>query len=300
MPAPLTAGQAARAAHGFTYRSGPFVLRVHSPLRSVRRMLAWCYGESALPAYPGLVDLHLGLVHGPWHRRLLAPQVHFRFEGRRPFEPYPRAHAFPLLEWGTNWCLSSRAHRFLLLHAGALERDGQALLLPAMPGAGKSTLTAVLAHRGWRLLSDEFGLVDLQGEQVHPLPRAIPLKNNSIDLLRDYAPASAIGPLYRRTRKGDVAHLRPPADALARQAETARARWVLFPRYRPGSGLRIRPLPKAVAFTRLAQNSFNYRLLGGAGFAALVALIDRCDCFTAEYSDLEAMLAALGRLAAAP
>jgi predicted ATPase len=32
-----------------------------------------------------------------------------------------------------------------------VERDGHALILPAMPGSGKSTLTAALVQRGWRL-----------------------------------------------------------------------------------------------------------------------------------------------------
>ena len=46
----------------------------------------------------------------------------------------------------------------LLLHAG-VERDGLALICPPS-WSGKSTLTAALSLRGWRLLSDEFGAFD--------------------------------------------------------------------------------------------------------------------------------------------
>ena len=52
-------------------------------------------------------------------------------------------------------------NQFLLLHAGAVERGGGAVLLPAQPGSAKSTLAAALACSGFRLLSDQFGVVSL-------------------------------------------------------------------------------------------------------------------------------------------
>jgi HprK-related kinase A len=220
----------------------------------------------------------------------------FRFENRTPFEPYPQNHAFPLLEWGTNWCIAMRGHRFLMLHAGVLERNGKALILPAMPGSGKTTLAAALAHRGWRFLSDEFALVDGDQGMVHPLPRAAPLKNDAIDVIRAFAPAAEIGPVFEKTRKGTVAHLRPPRDALERQHETAEPAWIVFPRYIAGHGLRIRTLSRGMAFTRLSQNSFNYRILGATGFERLTTLIRRCACFSAEYGRLDDIAAAVESL----
>lgn len=282
----------------FIYRAGPFVVAVHTALPDLRERLDWCYGAVREPADGTLVQFNVGIGPGPSWRRLLAPQAVFRYEQRNPFEPYPLDHAFPLLEWGTNWCIGDRGHQFLLLHAGVVERAGWALILPALPGSGKTTLTVALTQRGWRFLSDEFTLVDLVTGDIHPLPRAAPLKNASIDVIRRFAPTVELGPVYTKTRKGNVAHLRPPADALARQQETARPAWVLFPRYRAGHPLALTPLTPSLAFTRLAQNSFNYRLLGADGFRALTRLIAGCGCYAADYGDLDGIIAACDGLPA--
>ena len=41
----------------------------------------------------------------------------------------------------------------------------------------------------------------------------------------------------------------------------------------------------------LAENAFNYRTKGHAGFEQLASLIDRCDCYSLEFSSLDAALA---------
>jgi HprK-related kinase A len=200
-----------------------------------------------------------------------------------------------LLEWGLNWCIATQAHQFLMLHSAVVEKNGDSLILPALPGAGKSTLCAALSHRGWRLLSDEFGLIEPETKRVLPLPRAVPLKNRSIEVIRRFAPEAHLGPVFENTRKGTVAHMRPPGDSLARQREPARPRWILFPRFQANADLTIRPIEKAVAFIRLSQNSFNYRLLGALGFRTLAPLIRTCNCYSLRFGDLDEVVAALDR-----
>ena len=102
-------------------------------------------------------------------------------EHARHFNPLPAEQAFPLLEWGLNWCVATQCHQYLILHAAVLERGGRALIMPAPPGSGKSTLCAALVARGWRLFSDELALIEIGGGQIVPLPRPISLKNESID-----------------------------------------------------------------------------------------------------------------------
>ena len=281
---------------GTLFQTGPFIVRIETPFSELRERLAWCYGHNPALAPDSLVQFQIRIDRGSWLRGGIAPQAVFRFENSTPFQPFPRNHAFPLMEWGLNWCIANRAHQFLMLHSAVVERDGRALILPATPGSGKSTLAAALALVGWRLLSDEFGLVDYQTGLLHPLPRAVPLKNASIDLIRRFAPMAAIGPTYARTRKGDVAHMRPPLESLRRQQETARPACIVFPRFVPDSPVRLQQQQESLAFTRLAHNSFNYRLLGAVAFTQLGALVQHSRCYDLQYGRLEDVIPALQRL----
>jgi HprK-related kinase A len=203
---------------------------------------------------------------------------------------------FPLLEWGLNWCVATYAHQFLMLHSAVVEKHGRALLLPAWPGSGKSTLCAALVYRGWRLLSDEFGLIRPGTSAIVPFPRCIPLKNESIGILRDFAPDAVMGPIFPKTRKGDVAHLKPPAESVNRSEEAAAPALVVFPRYIPDQRARLRSLTKARAFMKLAGNAFNYELLGEQGFRTVASLIQSCDTYLFHYADLHEAVEVLDSL----
>src|SRR5690606_29629152 len=181
-----------------------------------------------------------------FHVRLTSPRRLFRsrrvrlvVDGRVPHEDLPLDQALAVLEWGINLVIALRMPAFLLLHSAALERNGGLLLLPAAPGFGKTTLCAALAHRGFRLFSDEFGLVRPGTIDFLPLPRPMPLKNESIDVIRAFAPDAEIGPTIHNTRKGTIAHVKAPTDSVQRSAETAQVRWVVFPRWEAGRSLSL-------------------------------------------------------------
>ncbi len=276
-------------------QAGVFRYRLQSSLASIEQGLRQLYG-----GYPCLppechADFALRLDPGRGLHRWWRPQVRFSSDGERPFEPLPQSHAFAQMEWAMNWCVSTRAHQYLMLHAAVLERGGQALLMPAPPGSGKSTLCAALTHSGWRLLSDELCLLGLDDRRLHPAVRPVSLKNNSLDVIRRYAPQAEFGAVTRGTTKGDVVHMKVPQAQVDRMAECAQARLIVFPRYAAGEPTRIQPLPKAPAMIELGKNSFNYLILGLQGFEALGALLEDCDCYELRYADLHD---AIPRLAA--
>ena len=295
----LSTGELLRQARaeGFCFTSGPFRIQLRTPLRALVSTFQQLYGELPLEPPRGIRDFHLEVAPVPGIRRWWRPQAYFYLDGQRPFEPYPLAHAFPLFEWGLNYSMALRAHQYCLLHSAVVERQGHALVLPAMPGSGKSTLCAALMLKGWRLLSDEFGIVLPNSGQLLPMPRAIPLKNASIEVIRRFSSQGRLGPLFAGTRKGDVAHLAPTAISLQRQHEEAAPRWILFPRYRQGSATRLRPLARSQAFLRLSNNAFNYHLLGETAFVALTRMVQACQCYSFEYSNLDEAVEVLGALA---
>ncbi|MEZ5306964.1 MAG: hypothetical protein R2684_07455 [Pyrinomonadaceae bacterium] len=59
--------------------------------------------------------------------------------------------------------VAENAENCVFVHAGALEKNGGALLLPGNSFAGKTTLTVELLKRGFRYLSDEYGVIGPNG-----------------------------------------------------------------------------------------------------------------------------------------
>lgn len=68
------------------------------------------------------------------------------------------------------------------LHAGAVARDGRALVLVGESGKGKSTLTASLVRRGWDYLSDEVAVIHPETRMVLPFAKALDLDDEACRL----------------------------------------------------------------------------------------------------------------------
>lgn len=283
---------------GLRLRLGPVATEIRSPFAVVASGLALLYAKHEVLGAGDFADFRVAVEPPFGVRRFVAPQALFKFDGNTRFRPLPAAQAFPLLEWGLNWCITMHCHQYLIIHSAVLERNGRALLLPAPPGSGKSTLCAALVARGWRLLSDELALIELDGTRVVPIPRPISLKNRSIDTIARFWPDAAIGDVVPDTLKGSVAHVRPPADSVQRALESAVPAWVVLPRYENGAAMELAALPKCDAFMRLVDSAFNYSVHGRAGFDALAALVDGSDCYAFTYGGaLDEAVAAFDRFA---
>jgi HprK-related kinase A len=286
-----------RLARGtLTLELGPFRARVRSRLASLHGLAADLYPDYPVAPPEALADFHVRVDRVRSLTSPLRPTVGFWIDGRQRFPPSPVEHALPILEWGLNWCVADRAHHLLMLHAAVVERGGRALILPAWPGHGKSTLCTALVFSGWRLLSDEFGLVRPRDGALLALPRLIPLKNESIEVIRGFAPGAHLGPSFFGTRKGTVAHVRPPRESIERSAETARPAWLVFPRWVAGAPVLLEPLPPAEAFLTVASNAFNYETLGETAFELVSRMVADCGCYALTYSRLPEAVTALDRL----
>lgn len=285
------------AGPGLCVSFGAFNTRIRSGFGSLAPLLQRLYDGYPLVPTKGIHDFDVQ-VRPSSRLRPGRRQARFVVDGRVPFWPLPAAHALPALEWGINWCIATRSHHYLMLHSAVVERGGNAILFPAWPGHGKSTLCTALVHSGWRLLSDEFGLIRPEDGVLVPLPRLIPLKNASIEVIRNFCPGAVIGPAFFGTRKGTVAHVRPPADSLARAQEVATPRWLVFPRWVADAPLSLEPVSKEQAFLMVATNAFNYEVMGEVAFRIVTDMVRRCDCFSLTYSDLDEAITALGRLGA--
>ena len=271
---------------GLTIRTGPFVYTIRTNLHEIAAFMGLVYAETPVIDRPAFSDFQLG-VHAcrpyfrPWSRHAVVSMG-----GVPLFSSFPRQEMFAYLEWGMNGCIARHAHHFLMLHAASLETNGKAVLFLGKAGAGKSTLAAALVSRGWRLLSDEFGLVDMETSRCLSLARPVCLKNEAIELIRLWDPAVTTTVPADVRRKGLLCHMPPPSESVRRVGEPATPAAMVFLNFQPGMAARLDVIPKSEAMKRAIECSFNYRQLGRAGFDRLVELVDTCGCYELTYGDL--------------
>ncbi|MGN6277610.1 MAG: HprK-related kinase A [Sphingomonas sp.] len=275
--------------HVFEVRIGPVGFRVGSDWRAPIAELERLYASYPVPE-DGIPDFTVRLFAArPW-RRWLRPAVTLGGDFVLPdAAPLPLSQGLLAAEMAMNLQMALGQRRYLLLHASTVERDGRALLMTGLSGAGKSTLAALLGARGWRLMGDEFALVDPATGLIHAFPRLVSLKNAAIDVVRAAVPAGRFGPLLAGTPKGDIHHLVPDAAAIERMAEPARPALLLFPRF--GFEAAERGLRPSEVFVRLTQASTNYVALGERGFEAMTRLVQDVPARAIDYPDTEAGIA---------
>jgi HprK-related kinase A len=277
--------------HVFTVRIGPVGFRVGSDWRAPIEQLTDLYAGYPQPE-DGVPDFTVRLfARRPW-RRVVRPSVMIGGDYILPdAAPLPLAQGLLAAEMGMNLQMALGQRRYLLLHASAVERDGRALLMTGVSGAGKSTLAALLSHRGWRLMGDEFALLDPQTGLIHAFPRLVSLKNQAIGVVERAVTGARFGPLLAGTPKGDIRHMVPDAAAVAAMSIPAAPALLLFPSF--GHAPAARNVPVSEAFVRLTQASTNYVAMGERGFGALTRLVKAIPAQAIDYPDTDQAIAAV-------
>lgn len=273
----------------FSFSAGPFNFQLNTDVPQLARYIKQHYRHALFtPNQESFIDFHVAVEKGPLYRRLIAPQVIFSTNYTYPFKPLPLDQAHAMMEWGINWVVANSAHQFFIIHAGVLEKDGKAVIISAPPGSGKSTLCAYLASRGWRLLSDELALVDPKSLQTYGLGRPVNLKNQSIDLMKNYFDADHFSAVAKDTHKGTVSLLRAPKQSVLQSSKPAMPCLMLFVRYEPDERCYSEFIAPAKALTELISNTFNFTELNQQGFDVAKRLVNQAPTMYLEYNDFEA------------
>ena len=272
---------------GLLLAVGPVVYRIKSRLPVIAEGLAKLYAD-----YPGMPesyfsDHEISLNKKGIFGRLVSPKVYFGYDHTFPFAGMTLGQAYAFLEWGMNWCISVHHNEYLKIHAAVVAKNGKAVVMPGQPGAGKSTLSAALTLRGWRLLSDEHALIQLCSPKVVPVCRPVSLKNESIDIIKSFDNDAVFGPVSLDTHKGKVSHLKADLHPDSHKLEPLEVAKIVFPRYVPDAKTTLSRKSKAEIFMRAAEQSFNYSLHGLRGFHAMKNLVSVSECSELIYSDLD-------------
>lgn len=166
--------------------------------------------------------------------------------------------------WDVHQLVPKTARDFLFLHAGAVARDGAALVLPARMDSGKSSLVTALLRSGWSYLSDELGSVDPITDRIYPFPKLISLDEASLGFFPGLAGAlgdQEVTPLPERFVR--------PEDAGSSVGAPAPARWIVFPTADWSGEARLTPMTSAQAVEKMAENCFNLYRYGERGVILL-------------------------------
>lgn len=281
---PAAAVASALSSDGLYVRFGPFVTRLRSNAPAVATHLQAIYPHHEV-ADDAFAESTITIRVARNRRRPWEKLATILIDEREFMYPLKARMAVPMLEWGMNWVIASRAHQFLLCHSAVLEKRGRAILMPAVSGAGKSTLTALLISAGWRLFSDEFAVVRPSDLALLPMPRALSLKNQSIELVKRLHPDAAFTAKFEHTVKGTLAFMSAPADAIERCNEHAPLGMIVFPQYAEGTTLDVEPVEHASTFSDFVGHSMNYAALGERGFRCVASLVESAPAFKLTYGD---------------
>jgi HprK-related kinase A len=137
----------------------PFSFSVKTDLPQVIENLSTIYGKRFKKHIDEVADYELSVQKSSGIRSFIRPQACFFCDQQEPFKPLSLQKAYAFLEWGMNWTVAANEVQNVIIHSAVLAKGNKAILFPAPPDSGKSTLTAYLAHNGWRLLSDEMALI---------------------------------------------------------------------------------------------------------------------------------------------
>lgn len=172
--------------------------------------------------------------------------------------------------------VQERVRDYLLLHSGAVAKDGGAVLLPAKMDSGKSSTVVALLEAGFSYLSDEFGAIDPVTMRAYPVPKAIHLS----------WPAMKLFPgLDRRLddrggMNGEIAErFVRPRDLGAETAGPAAIRSIVFITPDFDGPPRLTPVTSAQAVEDMAGTSFNLYRYGERGVILLSRIAKAAPAF---------------------
>lgn len=280
--------------HSIRLGVGPAQFRIGSDWAQPVAQLAKLYASYPVAEGSANATVHLFAAR-PW-RRFIRPAVHIGGDFTIPDAlPLPLSMGLLAAEMAMNLQMALGWRRHMLLHASAVTRGGRALIMSGASGSGKSTLAALLGESDdWRLMGDEFTLLDPASGDALAFPRPVSLKNAAIEEMEARVPADRFGPLLRGTPKGDIRHMVPRAEALAAMHQPAAPALILFPRF--GAELSVARIAPSELFVRLTEASTNYAMLGEAGFAALTRLVTSVPALAVSYPDSASGLALIEQL----
>jgi hypothetical protein len=178
-------------------------------------------------------------------------------------------------------------------HAGGVAHDGNAILLPADPESGKSTLTAGLVRAGLQYLSDETVAFRPGENMIEPYPKPLSLDTGSWHLFPELEP---FADLPDDDYKQDQWHVPPDAIRTGAAAGPCPARLLVFPKYVDGARTELSPIGRAEGLVELARNTFSFNERSRFALEELSRVVRELDCYRLTVGNLDDAVARVNDL----
>ena len=175
------------------------------------------------------------------------------------------------------------------VHGAAVTRGDDCVLMPAVSGRGKTTLTAALLASGWGYCTDDLALLDGDPLRLRAVPTCLGLKRGSWDVLAGVFPQIEDLPVHIRADGKEVRYLAPPASVLPPpEADSYRVRAVVLPAYEQEGKTRLLGISPGEGLKRLTQAGYDLpRRLDRRSLTRLIDWISDIPCFELRYGRLD-------------
>lgn len=146
----------------------------------------------------------------------------------------------------------------LVLHASAIEMDGNAFAIVGLKGQGKSTTAAGLHQRGYELIADDIVAIDMTNPESPLVLPGIP----QIKLWPDSVAAFKMNPSCMSLLHSELEKLAQRVTVVSEQLpRPLKSLYILD----QGETHQIETLPMMEAFSAIIQNAYAARFIGKAG-----------------------------------
>jgi sugar lactone lactonase YvrE len=195
------------------------------------RRLAQClydyYPDYPLAPDDSFADGEIRLLGQSLVARVLRRPLCLGLEDGLPFTECAPGALLAHLEWAINWCVASRAHHYLMLHAAVIERNGHALRVVSPDGRIR-TVVNIAGKKGATGDGGEAALATMSGPKHLCIDRddSVLIADAENNLIRRYVPATGKILRVAGTGKKGAAGLGGPPE----QCELARPHGVTVAR----------------------------------------------------------------------
>jgi hypothetical protein len=197
---------------------------------------------------------------------------------RKKYHTKRKAELFSYLEWMITCNALSHLEKFLQLHAGAVIKDGEkVILLPAEHGYGKTTLVANLIKNGYGCLADDIVLVDPETLAILPFPRSFLIKEDGIEKLSESNLLDKDSGYYYKD--GGVLYYNPTTQ-IKSIVERVVPYAIIELGYDQNSRNELKPLSQHGMCLSLLKQSFNIHTYKRKGVETITRLVRESKCYS--------------------